>query len=397
MTSTDPVRASVRAWLADHGPGARHVVGVACSGGADSMALADATIAEVGAAFVVIVTIDHGLVAGSAEVARGVAAWARGQGAAAVVRAVAVPARASIEAAARTARYAALAAVADELGLATIFVAHTARDQAETVLLRVLRGTGPAGLAGIPARRGVFARPLLAVDRAAIDAYVAARGLPVWTDPMNADRAFARVRVRAAILPALRAENPRVDAALVRLAASAREWTEAIDALAEPHARFPIDAAALARLPAAVRKRALARALEVADVDYAAVHLDAVDRLVVAPTAGERRLDLPGRTIVRAYDRVDLAADLADPPPTPELRGGFELRPYRAGDRMRPLRLAGRSRKLSDLYADARVPRDRRARARVLVRTADATIVWAEHVGLAFDVDRDIVSDLLPR
>ena len=385
MTTTppvDPVIAAVNARIGGVGPG---LYGVACSGGADSLALADAVIRAAGPAHVVVLTIDHGLVAGSAAVAEAVAAWARGQGAAAVVRRVTVPRRGSLEAAARRERYAALDALADELGLACVLVGHTARDQAETVLLRLLRGTGPAGLAAIAAQRGRFVRPLLALDRAVIDAYVRARGLPVWDDPMNDDRRLARVRIRREILPALRRENPQLDAALIRLASSAAEWLEVIDALARPFARFPIAAAALAAQPAAVRKRAVSLALEAAGLDYDAAHLDQLDRVVTARDRGRVAIDVRGGAIVRSYGVVSVAA--RDEPTSPALEAphaGYELRTWHAGDRMRPARLKGRSRKLSDLYIDAKVPRDKRAVARVLVRTCDATIVWAEHIGPAF-------------
>src|SRR5450432_2885455 len=149
MRTTQPdavrrVHDAVAAALDHVGPG---LYGVACSGGADSLVLADAAIAVAGAAHVVTLTIDHGL-----QPVPDVATWARGLGAAAVIRQVTVPHEASLEAAARRVRYAALDALADELGLAVVATAHTARDQAETVLLRILRGTGPAGLAGIAAR-----------------------------------------------------------------------------------------------------------------------------------------------------------------------------------------------------------------------------------------------------
>ncbi|HMG57893.1 MAG TPA: tRNA lysidine(34) synthetase TilS [Kofleriaceae bacterium] len=391
MTTTvpvDPLIAAVNAQIGRVGPG---LYGVACSGGADSMALADAAIRAAGAAHVVVMVIDHGLVPGAADAAVRVAAWAHGQGAAAVVRRVSVPRRSSLEAAAREARYAALDALADELGLACVLVGHTARDQAETVLLRLLRGTGPAGLAAIAARRGRFVRPLLALDRAAIDAYVAARGLPVWHDPMNDDRRIARVRVRRDLLPALRRENPQLDAALVRLAGSAAEWLEVIDRLAGPFARFPISAAALAAQPAAIRKRALSLALETAGLDYDAAHLDQLDRLVAAPDRGRIAIDVRGGAVVRSYGIVSVA-ERVQPTPVPldAPHAGYELRVWRPGDRMRPARLKGRSRKLSDLYIDAKVPRAARCAARVLVRTSDAVIVWAEHLGEAFGEPRAI-------
>ena len=380
--SVDLLIAAVNAQIRRVGPG---LYGVACSGGADSLALADAAIRAAGAANVIVLSIDHGLTPAGAAASEAVAVWARERGAAAVVRRVKVARRGSLEAAARTARYEALESLADELGLVCVLVGHTARDQAETVLLRLLRGTGPAGLAAIPVQRGRFVRPFLAIDREVIDAYVRAHALPIWNDPMNDDRRLARVRVRRDILPALRRENPQLDAALVRLASSATEWLEVIDALTRPFTRFPIDCAALATQPAAVRKRAVSVALEAAGLDYDAAHLDHIDRMIMAPERGQVSIDVRGGAIVRSYGELSIPRDSPNPPQALALPGeGYELRTWRAGDRMRPGRLKGRSRKLSDLYIDAKVPRAIRATARVLVRKSDATIVWAEHLGAAF-------------
>lgn len=460
----DPVTAAVNEAI-----GWVRRVGVACSGGADSIALAHATMAALGAERVVVIHIDHQLSPGSSGVADGVASWARGQGATAVVRRVKVEARASIEAAARDARYAALTDLAGELALDTILVGHTARDQAETVLMRIVRGTGPAGLGGIPRARiardprcgplrdddradhghaavdghaadatddghaavvghaavdghaAVVAdgghaavdghaagdaprilRPLLDVTRDAIDAYVASHALPTWADPMNEDPAIFRVRVRHQLLPALRRENPQIDRALVRLAASASEWLDVIDGIAAPLARWPIACAVLATHAPAIRKRAVAIALERAGVGYDAVHLDALDELVMRASAGQVAIDLPDARVVRTYDRLDLAhretAGATDrptesddaPPPQLVAPAGYLLRRWQPGDRMRPTRLSGRSRKLSDLFIDAKVPRDARAQARVVVR-ADGVIVWAEHLGLAFGEAENVV------
>ncbi len=391
MSSTaavDPVRAAVNAAIGRVGPGP---YGVACSGGADSMTLAHASIAAAGAAHVVIISIDHRLQPGSGAVAEGVEAWASAQGAAAVVRGVDVEPRASIEAAARDARYAALDAIADELGLAVVFLGHTARDQAETVLMRIVRGTGPAGLAGIPARRARFVRPLLALPRATIDDYVTAHALPIAADPMNDDLRLARVRMRAEILPALRRENPQLDAALVRLAASATEWLEVIDGAAARWSQFPIDCASLAPQPAAIRKRAVAKALEAAGVEHDATHLEDVDRLVCREAHGEVGVDLPGVRLVRSYDSLAPHKTAADPlgasgvSPSDDLHApaGHFVRKWQPGDRMRPARLRGQSKKLSDLFIDAKVPRAQRAAARVCLRVSDGEIVWAEHLGVA--------------
>lgn len=373
------VRAEVRRWHERLGPG---LFGLACSGGADSMALADAAIDTCGAVNVLIIHVDHGLSPGSAAVAAGVADWAHTRGVAAVVKTVVVEPRASLEAAARDARYAALSEVAAETGASWIFLAHTARDQAETVLMRILRGTGPAGLAGIPVLRPPFARPLLELPRSVIDGYVAARELPTWSDPMNTDERLARVRVRRRHLPALREENPSLDDVLCRLAASAREWAAAIDVLARPLASFPIDCRGVVSLPPAVRKRIYALALENEGLGYDAVHLDQLDALALRDAAGEVGLDVPGGRVVRSYDRLDLdrpttAPELVPPP-------GYVMRTWQDGDRMNPARLKGRSRKLSDLFIDAKIPREQRRSARVVIRPTDQVIVWAEHIGIAY-------------
>ncbi len=377
--------------IATIGPG---LYAVACSGGADSMALAAATIRVAGAPHVVVLTIDHGLAAGSAVVCEGVAAWARGQGAAAVIRRVVVERRASVEAAARDARYAALHALVEELGVIAVLVGHTARDQAETVLLRIVRGTGPAGLVAIPRRRGHVWRPLLALEHAEVEDYVAAHALPTWHDPMNDDSAIARVRARRELLPLLRRENPQVDAALIRLAASAAEWLEIVDAAARPFARLPVACGALAKQPVAIRKRAISLALEAAGLDCEAVHLEAIDRLVTAPERGEIAVDVPGARLVRSYGELSAIRNLGTPARTAvsEARtvrtpaGEYVMRTWQPGDRMRPARLKGRSRKLSDLYIDAKIPRATRAAARVLVSTPAHVIVWAEHIGIAHGV-----------
>jgi tRNA(Ile)-lysidine synthase len=375
----DPVRTIAKCVDAAIGQGT--LIGVACSGGVDSMALADAAIAT--GRHVVIVTVDHQLQPGSAAVAEGVAAWARSRGALADIRVVDVEPQASLEAAARAARYAALDAAIAEHGLAAMLLAHTARDQAETILMRVLRGTGPAGLVGMAAARGAYLRPLLELPRSATEAYVAARGLPTWPDPMNDDARITRVRVRDHVLPLLRGENPAIEHALLRLGASTREWLEAIDQLAAPFAQFPIACSALAGQPAAIRKRALARALDAADIGYDAVHLDQLDALACGPARGEVSIDLPNGRLVRSYDALAPATS-STPATLPPAPAGYELRTWQAGDRMCPARLGGHSRKLSDLYADAKIPRASRENARVLVRLFDGTIVWAEYVGRAY-------------
>src|SRR5262245_34206136 len=128
----------------------------------------------------------------------------------------------SLQDAAREVRLRALAALAGARGANRVALGHQADDQAETVLYRIVRGTGIAGLAGIPYRRDIFIRPLLDVTRAQILRYLRRRSIPFVEDPSNADPRFARARIRNQIIPALAQENPRIAEALRALASAAR-------------------------------------------------------------------------------------------------------------------------------------------------------------------------------
>jgi tRNA(Ile)-lysidine synthase len=223
------IRAAVRRVLPAAG-----LVLVACSGGPDSLALAAA--ARFVGRSVGLVTVDHGLQEGSASRAAAVAAWAREAGFSPVVfspvEVGGLPG--GPEAAARTARYAALSAAAVSCAADAVLLGHTRDDQAETVLLALARGAGPRGLAGMPARRGIFLRPLLDVARADTRRACAALGLVPWDDPHNVDPAYARSRVRADALPALvEALGAGVVGNLARSAAMIAADNEALDALAE--------------------------------------------------------------------------------------------------------------------------------------------------------------------
>ena len=230
-------RVGVRRCLADLAPG--DVVLAACSGGADSLALAAALAHEAPRLSLRAggVTVDHGLQAGSAERAGRVAALLRQLGLDPVHQAsVTVPAgpgSGGPEAAARTARYTALEQVAEQAGATAVLLGHSRDDQAETVLLGLARGAGGRALAGMPARRGRFRRPLLGVARATLREACTAQGLEPWDDPHNTDPAYARVRVRHQAMPALEeAIGPGVAAALARSAAQLSQDCDALDALA---------------------------------------------------------------------------------------------------------------------------------------------------------------------
>ncbi|MFG3598500.1 tRNA lysidine(34) synthetase TilS [Micromonospora chersina] len=308
------VRLAVRRALAGL-PGAGPVL-VACSGGADSLALAAAT------AFVAprlgrragLVTVDHGLQPGSAERAEQVARWAAGSGLDPVeVVPVTVAGRpGGPEAAAREARYAALVAAARRHDAAGVLLGHTRDDQAETVLLALARGAGPRGLSGMPPRReldGVpLLRPLLDVPRDDTREACAALGLTPWADPHNVDPAYARSRVRADLLPALvEALGPGVVGNLARTARLLAADTAALDDLAAAAltevraAEGGLSVDGLAALPAAVRTRVLhawARELGAPPAALSHRHVAALDALVT-DWHGQGPAHLPGGLPVR--------------------------------------------------------------------------------------------------
>jgi len=310
MAALAPPVAAVRTAVRQALRGMRGTVLVACSGGADSLALAAA------AAFVApreglaagLVTVDHQLQAGSSERAAAVASWATSAGLAPVeVATVTVSGEGGPEAAARDARYEALIAAATRLGASAVLLGHTRDDQAETVLLALARGSGPRGMAGMPPRREVdgvaLLRPLLDVSRDETRKACAALGLSPWDDPHNADPAYARARVRSSALPALvEALGAGVVDNLARtarlLAADAAALDE-IAASALERARRPggaLDVGELERLPDAVRTRVLhawARERGAPPAALSHRHVAALDALVTA-WRGQGAVHLPG-------------------------------------------------------------------------------------------------------
>jgi len=295
------VRSAVRVPLAGLMPG--DLVLAACSGGQDSLALAAALafVAPRAGLRAGAVTVDHGLQEGSAERAASVAATLRGLGLDPVhVVTVTVDGPGGPEAAARAARYAALEKTAADTGAAAVLLGHTLDDQAETVLLGLARGSGPRSLAGMPPRRGLFVRPLLGVRRSVTAAACAALGLRPWADPHNADRRFARVRVRLDALPALEAAlGPGVAEALVRTADQLRDDAEVLEQIAASERErddCPMSAAALAVLPGAVRTRVLRSSALEAGCPAGALTAGHVARIeeLVTDWHGQRGVDLPG-------------------------------------------------------------------------------------------------------
>ncbi|WP_110180492.1 tRNA lysidine(34) synthetase TilS [Nocardioides solisilvae] len=331
MAGPDPAvaaaRLAVRRTLADLEVPDGATLLVACSGGADSLALLAATVFEArgrdGRAGLAVVgaTVDHGLQPGSAEQAARVVAQMEALG---VAETFAARVRVSAvgrgpEAAAREARYAVLGEVASRTGAAAVLLGHTLDDQAETVLLGLARGSGGRSLAGMRRthdRDGTaYARPLLDLRREQTEAACRAQGLEFWTDPHNADPRFLRARVRHDVLPVLERElGPGVAETLARTAESLRGDMEALDDLAEAALADPLlarpdglDVAALASLPSGVRRRVLRLAALRAGAPAAELfhgHVVATEELVTR-WRGQRGVDLPGHLrAVRRDGRV---------------------------------------------------------------------------------------------
>ena len=284
---------------------------VACSGGADSLALAAATQQVLrrrglpGAA----VVVDHGLQQGSHQTATRARAQLSGLGFTDVVISTVLVDRAAgsgLESAARDARYRALASEA-ESRRATVLLGHTLDDQAETVLLGLARGSGTRSLAGMAARTGRYVRPLLTLRRAVTAEACAELGLDPWQDPHNVDHAFARSRVRSRVLPLLEAElGPGVAEALSRTARLARDDADLLDSLAAAvhPARETLECAVLAASPPALRRRVIRSwliARGATEPGYG--HVLAVEELVTT-WHGQRWADLPGIRVTRVDGRL---------------------------------------------------------------------------------------------
>ena len=295
--TVDLVRGAVRDWMEQYaGPDAK--ITVACSGGADSLALAIGAIGGIAERRLTAITVDHQLQELSARRAVSTAAQLHEIGYNTVrIVAVEVGRTGGTEAAARAARYQAL--IADAAG--PVLLGHTADDQAETVLLGLGRGSGPRSIAGMTPWRRPWGRPLLALRRADTENACREFGLSFWDDPHNFDPAFTRVRLRREVLPLLDdVLGGGVTLALSRTAQLLAEDLEALDYLAarvlaqvwQPGGA--VDLEGLARHPVALRRRALrAWADAVGAKALTSDHLLRLDALAM----GERRsgaVRLPG-------------------------------------------------------------------------------------------------------
>lgn len=280
---------------------------VATSGGPDSAALAFLTSEARPDLTLTLGHVRHGLRDDTRDL-EVVQAHAQWLGAELVVSEVHVQGEGGMEAAARAHRYAALRRQAAERGAGWILLGHSAEDQAETVLLRLLRGTGVAGLAAMSPVRGGLVRPLLHLRRNDLAKFVLYEGLPVARDPTNQDPSIARVLVRTRLLPVLEEFGGDPVAAIARLADLARA-----------------DSAALDRLADEVTERALVRygpAVAVRDDLLAELEPALAARVLRAAVTAARPTDAPP-TAAQVADLAELSVGSAvDLPDVTATRGG---------------------------------------------------------------------------
>jgi tRNA(Ile)-lysidine synthase len=388
---------------------------VLLSGGGDSVCLLDVSV-RLGAR-VTALHVNYGLregAAGDEELCRELCARLELP---LMVEHVALPEGGNLQEQARDARY----ALAERLAEGDYAAAHTASDQAETVLYRLAVSPGRRALLGMEPRRGRLVRPLLEVTRAQAREYLRARGLGWREDPSNADRAFARARVRHDVLDALRELNPAAELTIAETARQLRDEAEllerdAAEALESLGGGPAVSLAELAELPQALARlvlRGLAEAAAEGPRSLSRAEAESVLALGEG-RGGTRTLDLGGGlSAIVEYGTLRFrhgAGGEAAPAPEPvalpvpgsarfggweiEARRGEEgdvsvaggalgsealVRGWRDGDRMRPLGLGG-SKSLQDLFTDRKVPRALRRTLPVV--EAGGEIVWVAGVAL---------------
>ena len=240
-----------------------------------------------------------------------------------------------IEEAARTLRYAFLERTADELGCGRIATAHNADDNAETLLLNLIRGSGLKGLGGIPPERGRIVRPLLTVTREEIDAYLRENAVPHVEDASNADERYRRNLVRRRLMPRLRELNPAFVRSAGQTAALLRRDEDCLEALAADFIEKHFDGESLAvedlvSLHPAVSSRVV-RALCERSLSFEQVE----DVLSFCRGAGLGFLDLPGQRLRREQGRLYFAAGAPLPIPERRIAPGETLDIPEAGLRVR--------------------------------------------------------------
>ena len=361
---------------------------VAVSGGPDSTALLIA-LHEAGRDLVAA-HYDHALREGSDDAAGQVAELCERLNVRLITERRTEPLpRGSLQAAARALRYAFFDRARVEAGADVVAIAHTADDLVEGAVLHLLRGCGLAGLRGMPARRGHYVRPWLNVWRSDVREFLEERRITAYEDPANADTRFARVRARQLILPELERDRPGIVRKLHAAALTAARMQEAAE-------QAPTAVEVLKRLyaDAGGRQPGLSRR-----------HLEAMLKLM-RPGPGGRGVDLPGGLRFRIVGGLMQVVPSRRPAPeaarlevrscegeacgdrqAAHLRAGLRLHVgfRRPGLRMRPLGGRG-TRKVQDIFVDARVPREERDGWPLVF--AEDRLAWIP--GIA--VDSDLVS-----
>ncbi len=391
---------------------------VAVSGGLDSVVLLDLLHRTASRSHELVVAhADHGIHPDSAGVAERVTALAAGLGLRCEVAQLKLGAGTG-ETSAREARYAWLFALRERLDAAVVFTAHHADDQAETVLMRALEGSGTGGLAGMRAVSGPLVRPLLRFRRVELTRYARERGLPVWVDPANSDPAHLRSWIRCDVLPAIRQRLPEVDARLRRLGShAARErqaWSHAIDLLPGLDPRDEDGGISVAATPLGAYDSALAQTVLIALARRAGFAMGAgraasVLRLATTRASGREVPLGRGWRAELAFDRLRIvrganpvAAGVvaleghsgerlwgewriswrSEAAPARQERSArtawfnpdsLIVRPWAPGEKVRPLAGTGR-RLVVRCFQDARVPRRNRGDWPVLA--AQDLVVW---------------------
>ena len=419
-------------------------IAIAVSGGADSVALAWILreLAPVGWSVVGLIHVNHGLRGAESDADEAFCRDLAGRlswpihVAAVDVRSDARERKQSLESAARALRYECFETGRSALGANVVATAHTMDDQAETVLLRLLRGTGLKGLSGVRQRRARVVRPLLGYRRSELRQFLAARGETFCEDASNADLSIPRNRLRHEVMPAIERFAPGAVRALARCAALAVDdeavLTDlALKAVATASASpGTLDARALTMLPAAVSRRVVRMIAErtAPAAAWSAGHVEAVRKLAAAVESTETvHLDVPGtnidrlgnvmtfraaspeRTGMAGFDRplaVPGSTDIPEAGASIEARTGpapggwppvsngmvavldgtsiawpLRVRSRRPGDRLKPLGAPGH-RKLQDLFVDRKIPRAARDRVPIVV-DAEGRILWVAGVAVA--------------
>jgi tRNA(Ile)-lysidine synthase len=374
----------------------------AVSGGPDSTALLLA-LCECGFD-VVAAHYDHALRAGSDMVAEQVAGLCARLGVPFMTERRTTPLpKGSVQAAAREFRYEFLDRTRVEVGANVVAVAHTADDLVEGVALHLLRGCGLAGFRGMPAKRGHFVRPLLGVWRSEVIVFLRQRHVVAYEDPANTDTNFSRVRARLDVLPALERDRPGILRRFHAAASNVAGWQQAAaDQAAAVLELGPLAAADLEQMPEAVAVEALKLIYVRAggpEPGLSRTHFESMLRLA-KPGRGGRGVDLPGgmrfrivgglMQVAASPNRLSIpqievsTCSGCDDPRVAHVRAGLHLHVghRRPGLRMRPVGGRG-TRKLQDIFVDARVPREERDGWPLVF--AGESLAWVP--GIALDTD----------